>query len=69
MNNTMCPRCDTAIKNTLLYKCVRCFTVYCNDCADTGGGRLCPQCGMSQRLLLTPEKPAASLGGGLNELR
>lgn len=55
MANT-CPRCAAEVKDTLLYKCVRCFTVYCKECPDTCGGSLCPRCWMSQRMLITPEK-------------
>jgi DNA-directed RNA polymerase subunit RPC12/RpoP len=53
-----CPRCSAELKNALLYKCVRCFSVYCKECTDSNSGNACPQCRMSQRMLLKPDSRA-----------
>jgi len=50
-----CPKCKEEIKNQVLYKCVKCFTVYCSSCQETKEGKLCPSCGMPQRMLLTTD--------------
>ncbi len=52
-----CPRCAAA-GGSPRDQCVRCFTRYCRACPATDGGRLCPTCGMSQRIVL-PAAPAA----------
>ncbi len=56
MDKNKCPRCEAEIANSVLYKCVRCFTVYCKECHESNEGKVCPQCRMSQRLILAPEK-------------
>ena len=56
MDIQACPGCKNELLDTLLYKCVRCFTVYCRECTETSKGRLCPNCKMSQRMLLPLEK-------------
>lgn len=59
MKNNICPRCASEIGHNLLYKCVRCFTLYCKKCADASEGQLCPKCGLSQRMLISAEKLTA----------
>jgi len=44
------------IIDSALYQCVRCFTVYCKSCDDTKSGHVCPKCGMSQRMVISPDK-------------
>lgn len=56
MDNSVCPRCESELMDTPLYKCVRCFTVYCRECRDTSEGRFCPKCKMSQRMLISVDK-------------
>ncbi|WP_378954058.1 hypothetical protein [Pelosinus sp. sgz500959] len=56
MNKNTCPRCTTELIDIPLYKCVRCFSVYCRACGDTSEGRFCPQCRMSQRMIISPDK-------------
>ncbi len=53
-----CPHCAARTGSAPHYECVRCFSVYCRECPTTDGGRLCPRCGMPQRIVLAAEKPA-----------
>ena len=56
MDYENCPRCKRDVRNSVLFQCVRCFTLYCKDCEDTSGGTLCPKCKMSQRMVLQTKK-------------
>lgn len=56
MENNLCPGCGKMSEENVLYKCVRCFIVYCKECPDTNSGSRCPKCGMSQRMILSTEK-------------
>jgi hypothetical protein len=56
MSDEACPRCGAKTSEVVLFKCIGCFTVYCRACADTDGGRLCPKCGVSQRMVVSPKK-------------
>lgn len=56
MNKNACPRCTTTLIDLPLFKCVRCFTVYCKECEGTNGGRLCPECQMSLRMVVSLEE-------------
>jgi ribosomal protein S27AE len=51
-----CPRCGAKTSEVVLFKCIGCFTVYCKACVDTDGGRVCPKCGVSQRMVVSPKK-------------
>ena len=53
---SQCSRCKADNGQQPLYQCVRCFTVYCRQCEDTDQGKRCPKCGMSQRMILAPDK-------------
>ncbi|HRX49511.1 MAG TPA: hypothetical protein P5120_18455 [Spirochaetota bacterium] len=53
MDRGTCPTCGKEPSDKILFKCVRCFTVYCKECPETSSGYKCPKCGMSQRLILT----------------
>ncbi len=59
MDKNICPRCMAELIEIPLYKCVRCFSVYCKECEDTSEGRFCPQCKMSQRMIISTGKKQA----------
>ena len=48
----LCPRCNQEPPNHVLYRCARCFKVYCDLCDDSNTGKNCPNCGMFARMVL-----------------
>lgn len=53
MGKMKCGRCGREIENGVAYQCCRCFTRYCVSCEGSREGRVCPECGMGARLVLS----------------
>lgn len=51
-----CKRCDNEPPNDVIYRCARCFKLYCSRCEGTDEGKNCPNCGMFARMVLS-QKP------------
>jgi len=49
---SVCPNCGKPVTNGVLYKCVRCFTIYCIQCDHSKNGKSCPKCGMGPRIII-----------------
>jgi hypothetical protein len=56
MSDEACPRCRAKITDPVLYKCIRCYTVYCKACDGSDAGRRCPGCGMTHRMVLSQDR-------------
>ena len=51
-NKNNCKRCNNEPPNNVVYRCARCFTLYCSACEGTTEGKNCPNCGMFARMVL-----------------
>ncbi len=47
-----CPGCGKDVPNKVLYRCIRCFSVFCVVCDKSQEGKNCPKCGMNGRMVL-----------------
>lgn len=45
-----CPNCTNVQKGTLIYKCGKCNTIFCYNCAKGALNRQCPSCGHAPML-------------------
>lgn len=45
-NESKCPNCGNTNKGDIVYKCLDCYKIYCEECAGDGPiDTTCPECG------------------------